>query len=93
MPLKGPWTDSTGTGHTYPNAYLVAHERIDTLKQIVYMDVTVWASSAQVGFTPVLKKTYVPTSTQIDNIVAFINDKADTALQNKAPFSGMSTTG
>jgi hypothetical protein len=92
MPLHGPWTDSTGTGFTYPNAYLVAHERIDTVKQTVVMDVTIWASSATVQSHPIYTKSHVPTAPEITTIVNFIESHGDTSLLNKAPFSGMSTT-
>ncbi len=92
MALHGPWTDSTGTGFTYPNAYLVAHERIDTVKQQVVMDVTIWASSANVQNQPVYVKSYVPSAQEITTIVNFIEAHGDTSLLNKAQFSGMSTT-
>lgn len=92
MPLTGPWTDSTRTGYLYPAAYLVAHERIDTVKQTVLIDVTIWASSALTGFTPLYRKTVSPNSTQIDNIVGTIEGRVDQFLQNRPQFSGMSTT-
>jgi hypothetical protein len=92
MALHGPWTDSTGDGFTYPNAYLVAHERIDTIKQQVAIDVTIWASSSLRDHHPIYQKTLVPTAQEIDVIVAFIEDRGDISLKNKAPFLGMSTT-
>lgn len=91
MPLVGPWTDSTGSGHTYPNAWLVAHERIDTVKQTVLIDVTIWASSAQTGHRPLYQRTFAPTSGQIDTIVAFVEGRSDLALQARPQFSAMST--
>lgn len=92
MPLVGSWTDSTGTGHTYPNAYLVAHERIDTDNQVVLIDVRIWASSGMLGHHPVFQKTLVPTAGQITTVVNFVEGQADLALKAKAAFSGMSTT-
>ena len=93
MPLVGPWTDSTGTGHTYPNAYLVAHERIDTDKQTVLIDITIYASSAMIGHHPVYQKVAVPSAAQITTVVNWIEGQADLAIKSKAAFSGMSTTG
>lgn len=92
MPLHGSWTDSTGTGYTYPNAYLVAHERIDTVKQIVLIDVVIYASSGSTGYHPVYQKTVSPTSAQIDAVVSWIEGQADLALKTRGPFAGMSTT-
>lgn len=92
MPLVGPWTDSTGTGYTYPAAYVVAHERIDTVKQTVLIDVTIWASSGLVNRRPLWQRTVAPNSSQIDNIVSFIEGRGDLALLSRPAFSGMSTT-
>lgn len=92
MPLHGPWTDSTGSGYVYPNAYVVSHERIDTVKQQVVIDVKVWASSGLIAQHPVWTGTVVPNSSQITNIVTFIEDRGDQSLLNHAQFSGMSTT-
>lgn len=92
MALVGSWTDSTGSGVTYPTAYLVAHERIDTARQIVFLDVKIWPSSTHVGRRPLYSKTLVPTGAQIDTIVNLVEGRADTALQARAQFSGMSTT-
>lgn len=92
MPLHGPWTDSTNTGYTYPEAYLVAHERIDTITQRVVIDIKIWASSGLTNRHPIWTGQVVPTSTQVDNIVNFIRDRGDLALLNRPEFSGMSTT-
>ena len=91
MPLTGPWTDSTGTGFTYPLAYLVAHARIDTAKDTVVQEVTIWASSSLAGRTPIYRKSYSPNSSQITNIVNFIEARSDESLKNRPEFSGMST--
>lgn len=92
MPLVGAWTDSTGNGYTYPNAYLVAHERLDTIRQTVLIDVKIWASSGLVGHTPIYAKTLVPTTQQITALMTLIEGRVDEALKTKAMFSGMSTT-
>lgn len=92
MPLVGPWTDSTGTGVTYSSAYLVAHERIDTVTQRVVFDVKIYLDSAHTGHKPLYNKTLVPTSQQIDSIVSLIEARSDQLLQAKPPFAGMSTT-
>lgn len=92
MPLSGSWTDSTGNGVTYPNAYLVAHERIDTRGQRVLLDVKIYLDSSHTGFRPLYEKTLVPNSSQIDTVVALIEGRADQLLQTRQPFNGMSTT-
>lgn len=92
MPLVGSWTDSTGNGYTYPNAYLVAHERIDTNRQTVLIDIRIWASSALVGHTPIYQKTLVPTTQQITSLMSLVEGRIDEAIKTKAMFSGMSTT-
>jgi len=77
---------------TYPNAYLVAHERVDTNLQRVLIDIKIWADSSHTGFKPLYAKTVVPTSAQIDAIVGLIEGRIDQFLANRAQFSGMSTT-
>lgn len=92
MPLVGPWTDSTGTGYTYPAAYLMVTERVDTARQTVLIDITIWASSGLRNHAPVWQRTVAPNSSQVAAVCSLIDNRAETALLTRAEFGAMSTT-
>lgn len=92
MALVGPWLDSTGSGYLFPAAYLVAHERVDTERLTVVVDVKIWASSGLTGHRPVYHKTRSLPSGLSDALCSTVEGRVYTGLLTLPAFSGMSTT-